>query len=99
MLCAAVCLQQHNVLLPQLVANRAHMLLFSLTYISLHTQQLLIKGPNLMTGYVNDTDGTSAVMTHDGYFKTGDLAHADEQVCLVQPIEQVLLQLLTVCNV
>jgi long-subunit acyl-CoA synthetase (AMP-forming) len=33
-----------------------------------------------MTGYVNDTDGTSAVMTHDGYFKTGDLAHADEQV-------------------
>jgi long-subunit acyl-CoA synthetase (AMP-forming) len=52
----------------------------ALTFVQHYTQQLLIKGPNLMKGYVNDAASTSAVMTHDGYFKTGDLAHADSQV-------------------
>ncbi len=38
---------------------------------------LLVKGPTLMEGYLNDTTGSAAVM-RDGWFVTGDIARIDE---------------------
>lgn len=41
--------------------------------------ELCAKGPQVMSGYWNNTEATAACMTHDGYFKTGDVAMLDEQ--------------------
>ncbi len=43
------------------------------------TGEICAKGPQVMAGYWNDPEMTAAVMTDDGYFKTGDLATVDEQ--------------------
>lgn len=39
--------------------------------------ELCVKGPQVMPGYWNDPEGTAAVMTADGYFRTGDVATMD----------------------
>ncbi len=40
--------------------------------------ELQVKGPNVMVGYFRNPEETKAVMTEDGYFKTGDIASIDE---------------------
>ena len=39
--------------------------------------ELLIKSPTLMLGYYEDDEATKAVMTEDGYFRTGDIGYVD----------------------
>ena len=39
---------------------------------------LLLKGPNIFGGYLNDAERTAEVM-HDGWFVTGDLARFDDE--------------------
>ncbi len=39
--------------------------------------ELQIRGPNLMTGYLNNPEATARAMTADGWFRTGDLACAE----------------------
>ena len=39
--------------------------------------QLLLSGHNLMSGYLNDPEGTAAVL-RDGWFSTGDVCSADD---------------------
>ncbi|KAF9424224.1 hypothetical protein HW555_000617 [Spodoptera exigua] len=40
--------------------------------------ELHIRGPQVMKGYRNNPEATKAVITEDGWFKTGDLASLDE---------------------
>ncbi len=43
------------------------------------TGEFWIKGPNVFKGYLNNPAGTANALTEDGYFKTGDVGHQDEQ--------------------
>lgn len=36
-------------------------------------QELLVRGPNVMLGYLHDEDANARVLTEDGWFRTGDL--------------------------
>jgi long-chain acyl-CoA synthetase len=40
--------------------------------------EVWLKGPMVMTGYHNLPDATAEALTADGYFKTGDLGHVDQ---------------------
>ncbi len=40
--------------------------------------ELCAKGPQVMLGYWNNVEATTACMTTDGYFKTGDVARLDD---------------------
>lgn len=45
----------------------------------LRVGRVLIKGPSLMSGYLNDEEGTKRVMLEDGWLDTGDLGYLFEQ--------------------
>jgi len=41
--------------------------------------EIQVRGPNVMRRYWNNPDATAAVMTADGWFRTGDLGRWDEE--------------------
>jgi fatty-acyl-CoA synthase len=41
--------------------------------------EIWVRGPNVMRGYWNDPAATAAVLTRDGWFRTGDLARVDAE--------------------
>ena len=43
--------------------------------------EMLVRGPNIMKGYLNLPDATKASITKDGWFRTGDVAYFDEEGC------------------
>ncbi len=46
--------------------------------------ELCVRGPNVTRGYWNDPAATAAVISPDGWFRTGDMGHVDEQgLCYV----------------
>ncbi len=43
--------------------------------------ELCARGPQVMQGYWRNNSASRNAMTHDGYFKTGDIARMDENGC------------------
>ena len=44
--------------------------------------EIAVRGPQVMMGYWQRPDATAEVMTHDGYFKTGDVGIVLENGCI-----------------
>ena len=43
--------------------------------------EMLVRGPNIMKGYLNLPDATKASITEDGWFRTGDIGYFDKEGC------------------
>ena len=41
--------------------------------------EIWVRGPNVMRGYLNNPEATAATVTPDGWLKTGDIGHANEE--------------------
>jgi long-chain acyl-CoA synthetase len=41
--------------------------------------EITVKGPSITQGYYNDDEKTKEAFTEDGYFKTGDIGHIDNE--------------------
>ncbi|ORY85536.1 hypothetical protein BCR37DRAFT_344615 [Protomyces lactucae-debilis] len=54
--------------------------------------ELLVKGPNVMQGYLNNPTADANAFTDDGFFKTGDLGYLsdDGQIFLVDRIKELI---------
>jgi len=44
--------------------------------------EVIVKGPTVMTGYLDDPEATNAALSDDGWLRTGDLGVLDERGCL-----------------
>jgi acyl-CoA synthetase (AMP-forming)/AMP-acid ligase II len=54
--------------------------------------ELLIRGPQLMAGYLNRPDATAELIDADGWVHTGDLGHVDDEgnVFIVDRIKELI---------
>jgi long-subunit acyl-CoA synthetase (AMP-forming) len=57
-----------------------------------HQGELLLRGPNVMRGYLDNPEATAETFTSDGWLRTGDLAYidADGFVFLVDRMKELI---------
>jgi acyl-CoA synthetase (AMP-forming)/AMP-acid ligase II len=57
-----------------------------------HNGEILIRGPQVMKGYLNDPQATSRAITSDGFLRTGDLGYLDEdgELFIVDRIKELI---------
>ncbi|GAB6062768.1 AMP-binding protein [Deferrisoma palaeochoriense] len=57
-----------------------------------HTGELVIKGPGVFSGYLDNPEENAVAFTPDGWFRTGDLAQIDERgyVTLVGRVKEMI---------
>jgi long-chain acyl-CoA synthetase len=55
--------------------------------------ELWVQGPNVFTGYWNDSDATSGALTDDGWLRTGDIAVVDDEgfLFLVDRVKDLII--------
>jgi 4-coumarate--CoA ligase len=41
--------------------------------------EIWVRGPQVMKGYLNNDEATAATITDDGWLRTGDIGHVDEE--------------------
>src|SRR5690606_38270354 len=44
--------------------------------------EILLRGPSVMAGYLDDPEATAAALSPDGWLRTGDLVVVDDRGCL-----------------
>jgi long-chain acyl-CoA synthetase len=56
--------------------------------------ELWVRGPNIMRGYYRDPEATAAVLTADGWLKTGDLARIgpDGRIYIVDRAKEIIIR-------
>jgi len=54
--------------------------------------ELWVRGPNVMTGYLNNPEATAATVTEDGFLRTGDIARVDAEgvVWIVDRLKELI---------
>jgi 2,3-dihydroxybenzoate-AMP ligase/mycobactin salicyl-AMP ligase len=59
-----------------------------------HEGELIIKGPNIFSGYFKSEEENKSVFTEDGFFRTGDLAKIDESgiITITGRIKETILR-------
>ncbi|TML13661.1 MAG: long-chain fatty acid--CoA ligase [Actinobacteria bacterium] len=55
--------------------------------------EVMVRGPNVFAGYWNDSPGTEAVLSPDGWLRTGDVAVVDERgfLSLVDRVKDLII--------
>jgi fatty-acyl-CoA synthase len=56
-----------------------------------HSGTIFLRGPSVMSGYLNDPDGTQAVLSEDGWLNTGDLGYQVDSNLVVTGREKDLI--------
>ncbi|GJP31206.1 hypothetical protein CLOM_g9891 [Closterium sp. NIES-68] len=54
--------------------------------------ELWVRGPQVMTGYLNNPEATAATITPDGWLRTGDVAYVDErgEIFVVDRVKELI---------
>lgn len=56
--------------------------------------EIWLRGPNMMLGYYHNPEATQAVVTPDGWYRTGDLGSIDDEgsICFMERAREVIIR-------
>lgn len=57
-----------------------------------HSGTIFLRGPSVMSGYLNEPEGTAAVLSQDGWLNTGDLGYqVDENIVITGRAKDLII--------